>query len=193
MKKYHPIPFHLFLFIIFMSSFAGKKDSSETKSGIYLTENDYKIHHVSYSVADKIQLNKFFAGDHIKININGESKIITKKDIYGYHSSDNTDFRFYKNELYQIVSSDQIFIYKNYGSTTVEGGKGNIKKEFYFFSKKGEDPLSPLTIPNLRKTYSSNLKIQELLDEVKSDEELTFYVGYMQQLKVEYIIKKSHE
>ena len=68
-----------------------------------------------------------------------------------------------------------------------------VKKEFYFFSAKGEDQLIPLKISNLRKTYSSNLKFQGLLDEVKSDEELTYYVGYMQQLKVEYIFKKSHE
>lgn len=191
MKKYHPIL--LFLFIIFMSSFVEKKDSSENKSGIYLTEKDYLTHHVSYSEADKIQLNKFFASNHIKISINGESKIIAKKDIYGYHSSDNSDFRFYKNELYQIVSSDQIFIYKNDGSTTVEGGKGNVKKDLYFFSKKGDDLLIPLTISNFKKAYSDNLKIQELLDELKSDEELTYYVGYRQQLKAEYIFKKSHE
>ena len=191
MKSSNPIL--LFIFFILMSSFSGKQDSSETKSGIYLTENDYKIHHVSYSDADKIQLNNFFAGNDIKINLNGETKKIAKKDIYGYHSSDNTDYRFYKNELYQIVVSDQIFIYKNFGSNTVERGKGNVKKEFYFFSAKGEDQLIPLKISNLRKTYSSNLKFQGLLDEVKSDEELTYYVGYMQQLKVEYIFKKSHE
>jgi hypothetical protein len=191
MKKFNPIA--LFLFFILMSSFSGKQDTSENKSGIYLSEKDFLNHHLSYSDADKIQLNKFFAGDDIKIFLNGETKKIAKKDIYGYHGSDNNDYRFYKNEFYQIVSSNQIFIYKNYGSTNVVGGKGNVKKEFYFFSAKGEDPLTPLTISNLRKTYSSNLKFQGLLDEVKSDEELTYYVGYMQQLKVEYIFKKSHE
>lgn len=191
MKKINP--FVLFLFIILMSSFDGKKDTSENKSGIYLTENDYINHRLSYSDAGKILFEDFFASANIKIVINGVSKKIAKKDIYGYHSSDNKDFRFYKKELYQIVESEQLFIYKSYGSTSLEGGKGNIKKELYFFSQKGDDPLIPLTVSNLRKAFSSNIKLQELLDAVKSDEELTYYVGYMQQLKVEYIFKKSHE
>ena len=38
MKSSNPIL--LFIFFILMSSFSGKQDSSETKSGIYLTEND---------------------------------------------------------------------------------------------------------------------------------------------------------
>ena len=190
MKKINPIV--VFLFIILMSSFAGK-DSSESKSGIYLTENDYINHRISYAGADKIMLNKFTAGDNVKIIINGESKKIAKKDIYGFHSSDNNDFRFYKNELYQIVESEKLFVYKNYATTSLQGGKGSIKQEFFYYSLKGNEPLIPLTISNLRKSFSNNIKFQELLDTVKSDEELTYYVTYMQQLKVEYLFKKSQE
>jgi hypothetical protein len=190
MKKINPIV--VFLFIILLSSFAGK-DSSESKSGIYLTENDYINHRISYAGADKIMLNKFTAGDNVKIIINGESKKIAKKDIYGFHSSDNNDFRFYKNELYQIVESEKLFVYKNYATTSLQGGKGSIKQEFFYYSLKGNEPLIPLTISNLRKSFSNNIKFQELLDTVKSDEELTYYVTYMQQLKVEYLFKKSQE
>jgi hypothetical protein len=176
-----------------MSSFTGKKDSSEYKSGIYLSVKDFNNHQLSFSDADKISLNKLFAGNNVKIIINGESKKIAKKDIYGYHSSDNIDFRFYKNELYQIIESNKLFIYKNYSNTSVQGGKGNLHKETFYFSIKGDEPLIHLTISNLRKTFSNNIKFQELLDTVKSDEELTYYVTYMQQLKVEYLFNKSQE
>lgn len=191
MKKINPLI--VLLFISTISAFAEKKDTSKSKSGIYLTVKDFVNHHLSYSDADKILLNKFIAGNNVKIIVNGESKKVAKKDIFGYHSVDNIDFRFYKNELYQIVESEQLFVYKNYASSSVEGGKGNIKKESYYYSLKGDEPLIPLTISNLRKTFTSNIKFQELLDSVKSDEELTYYVTYMQQLKVKYLVKKSQE
>lgn len=159
--------------------------------GLYLTLDDFLNHRLSYISSDKIVLNQFTAASNIKVLINGETKKFSKKQVFGYHNINNEDFRFYKNELYQIVISEPWFVYKHYASSTVEGGKGNIKKESYYFSVKGNDELIPLTVENLKKSFPNNLKFHNLLDQVRSDADLLSYDRYRNELKIAYLYKQS--
>ena len=185
------LTFLTILTIICICSFASYQFKPLSNKGIYLTVEDFLSHHLSYENSDKIILNTFFAGSTIKVVIKGESKTIAKNNIYGYHSNNNEDFRFYKNELYQIINSVPFFVYKHYASATVEAGKGNVKKESYFYSVKGTDGLLPLTVANLKKSFADNATFLDLLDQVKNDDELVSYDTYRNQLKIAYLYQKS--
>lgn len=179
------------IFVAFSSAFAKVQSKPTSAPGLYLTIKDFLNHHLSYNNGDKIILNEFLASSKIKVITSGESKTLAKKQVFGFHNSSNEDYRFYKNELYQIITTEPWFVYKHYASTSVQGGKGNVKKEFYYFSVKGTDELIPLTVENLKKSFPDNLKFHDLLDLIKNDADLVSYDSYRNELKVEYLYQKS--
>ncbi|MDE3144192.1 MAG: hypothetical protein KGL19_08565 [Bacteroidota bacterium] len=179
------------ILLVVSAAFAEVQNKPTSAQGLYLTIEDFLNHHLSYSNGNKIILNEFLASAKIKVITTGESKTLAKKQVFGYHNSNNEDYRFYKNELYQIITTQPWFVYKHYASTSVQGGKGNIKKEFYYFSIAGTDELIPLTVENLKKSFPDNLKFHDLLDLIKNDDDLVSYDSYRNELKVEYLYQKS--
>jgi len=183
--------FATLLFITAVSVSAGNQNTSIGTHGIYLTVQDFLHHHLSYANGEKIVLNQFTDGPNIKVIEKGEKKIIPKKEVFGYHDNSDKDYRFYHNELFEIVTAEPWFIYKHYASATAEGKKGFIKKEFYYFSIKGTDELIPLTVENLKKAFPENLKFHDLLDQVRNDDDLTRYDSYRKELMIGYLYTKS--
>jgi len=159
--------------------------------GLYTSLNDFMNHKISFETSTRIILNEFTASKYVKVVDNGNTVKLAKKDLFGFRDNNNMDYRFYKNELYQILDATYFFIYTHYASSTVEKGKGNEKKETLYFSVKGTDELQPLTIENLKKAFPDNLKFHDLLDNVRNDADLIKYDAYTKDIKVNYLYKKS--
>jgi len=179
------------LFFIFCSAFTEIQTKPATGKGLYLTIDDFKNHHLSYETNDKIILNELFATSYLKVVVNGETKTFSKKQVFGYRDSNNEDYRFFKNELYNIILSEPFFVYKHDATTTADANKGNVRKTFYYFSLNGSDELIPLTIANLKKSFPENLKFHDLLDGIRNESDLVSYDDYRKELKVAYLYKKS--
>jgi len=162
-----------------------------TGRGIYTSLNDFMNHKISYETSTRIILNEFTASKYVKVLDNGNTVKLAKKDLFGFRDNNNMDYRFYKNELYQILDATYFFIYTHYASSTVVKGKGNEKKETLYFSVKGTDNLQPLTVENLKKAFPDNLKFHDLLDNVRNDADLVKYDAYTKDIKVNYLYKKS--
>jgi len=159
--------------------------------GLYTSLTNFMNHKISYETSTRIILNEFTASKYVKVVDNGNTVKLAKKDLFGFRDNNNTDYRFYKNELYQILDVTYFFIYTHYASSTVEKGKGNEKKETLYFSVKGTDELLPLTVENLKKAFPDNIKFHDLLDNVRNDADLVKYDAYTKDIKVNYLYKKS--
>jgi len=183
--------FSAILLLVISCSFTEIQTKPATGKGLYLSMDDFKNHRLSYETSDKIILNEFFASSSIKVIVNGETKTLSKKQVFGYRDTNNEDYRFYKNELYHIILSEPFFVYKHDATTTADANKGNLRKTYYYFSVNGSDELVPLTIANLKKSFPDNLKFHDLLDGIRNEADLISYDDYRKELKVAYLYKKS--
>ncbi len=183
--------FSAILLFVICCSFTEIQTKPPTGRGLYLSLDDFKNHHLSYETSDKIILNEFFASSSIKVIENGATKTLSKKQVFGYRDISNEDYRFYKNELYNIILAEPFFVYKHEASTTADANKGNVRKTFYYFSLKGTDELIPLTVDNLKKSFPDNLKFHDLLDGIRNQSELVSYDTYRKELKLAYLYQKS--
>lgn len=183
----------LSIVILIVSNFVFANSQSLNK-GLYLTYQDFIGHHLSYNDCSKIILNRFAASTNIKV-VTKDGKVIRlkKSSVFGYADSKGQSFRFYNNELYKIIDNSNLMVYSFYSSSNEEKGKGSIKKEVYFFSLNSSSELIPLTVSNIKKKFPSNLRLHDLLSEVKSNEELASYREYAHCLYVNYLLQKSIE
>jgi hypothetical protein len=165
--------------------------TAQIKSGLYLTAQDYINHNLSYTNSNKIQLNELFASAKIKIIDNGKTISLNKTQIFGYHDKGNNDYRFYKNELYQIIAYQPWLVYKGTKLNSLQNGKGGERKVEYFFSKTQSSELQILSTENLKKTFPDNLKFHLLLETIKKDNELVYYDSELKRLKVIYLYEQS--
>ncbi|WP_026768544.1 hypothetical protein [Asinibacterium sp. OR53] len=161
------------------------------KKGIYLSLEDFIGRHVSYEGSKKIILNRFSGASNIRIIENDQVVKLEKDKVFGYTDGNGQDFRFFHNEGYQIFDHEGLFIYKAYASSSVEKGKGWVKKSSYYFSAGGNGTIYPLTIENLKKAFPENLKFHDLLDGLRSEADLTAYDEYRKMVKVNYLYKMS--
>ncbi len=76
---------------------------AQSTTGVYLNENDYKDHKLTYaSNTDKLQLNEFFGGSSISVISEGKKVNLNKSEIFGYRLA-NQDYRFYNNIAYKVI------------------------------------------------------------------------------------------
>jgi hypothetical protein len=132
--------------------------------------------------------------DFTQNNLNYESKhSFSKSHAYGYVNSKNEKYRFYDNSSYKIVDTLSFFTYYQYKMEPGINGKGLVKTDEYYFSVKGDGPLLPLTINNLKKAFPENNKFHYALDTLfKSDNELLAYDSYLKMYKLKYIFRNSN-
>jgi hypothetical protein len=168
------------------SSLPGKRQ------GLYLTYNDFINRHIVYGGGSKIILHQFTASPGIKIiETNGKVVKLKKSNVFGYCDEKGQSFRFYNNELYKIIDNGKILVYSFYALSNTENGKGMIDKKKYFFSLSGNSELMLLTVPDLKKMFPYNLKFHDLLNNIKSSEELVYYIESDGHVKANYLLQKS--
>jgi len=161
--------------------------NSKTTTGIYLTEQDYKLNKLTYALGDndKLQLNEFLNGKNISMLYQGKKIKLAKSEIYGYKLH-NQDYRFFNNEAYGIIDTAGFTIYKKQKLT--QQGKGYAPVECYFFSADAKQPVLALTIENLWNSFPSQPGFRySVQSSFKQDAELMAYDKFLNQYKLKYI------
>ena len=177
------------------ATFAQTKPSNTM--GLYYTLNDFLQHKLIYQTdcnkgKDKLKLHAFFGSSTGYIVSNGEKHAFNKSRIYGYHSCENKNYRFYNQAAYEILDTAGFYMYYQYKPEEQTKGKGLIKKDEYFFSKTGDEAIQLLTIDNLKKAFPGNHAFHFSLDaEFKSDNELMAYDHFLGTYKVKYLYVQS--
>jgi hypothetical protein len=165
--------------------------------GLYSTLDDFSQHKLTYPIdcnngKGKLKLNDFFGSSTGYIVSKGEKHEFDKSKVYGYHSCENKNYRFYNHSSYQILDTAGFYLYYQYRSEEQTKGKGLVKKDEYFFSKKGDEAIQLLTIGNLEKAFPENHKFHYSLHaEFKSGNELMAYDHFLATYKIKYLYSQS--
>jgi hypothetical protein len=188
--------------IIFLSAFTfiniafTHPDASKT-AGLYLTANDFVHHKLTYEIdchhsQDKLKINELFGPSHGYVIYKGEKFSFDRNKIFGYRSCQNKNYRFYNNEIYQIVDTADFYMYYQYKSEEQTKGKGLVKTDEYYFSKNGVDNIQLLKTANLIKAFPENAWFHYALDaNFKSDKDLIAYDPSLGIYKIKYLYNES--
>ena|ERR1035437_3221627 len=191
------ISFLLFIFLV-QFSFAQKSDTI-AYSGIYMNSKDYKSNKLSYEVScdssfGKIKLNHFLSKNYIDVFKRGKKIQLYKDSIFGFRDCHQNDFRFFteRDKEYQIIENKTIVIYIADVAVTSANGKARELVQNYFFSTALNSAILPLTISNLKKAFSDNLKFHNKLDqEFNSEKDIPSYDDIHKMYKVNYLLSQS--
>jgi hypothetical protein len=173
----------LFAAILMIQGFSLKAQST---TGIYLNENDYKDHKLTYaSNTNKIQLNEFFGGNSISVMSEGKKVNLNKNEIFGYRLA-NQDYRFYNNEAYKVIDTAGFTIYSR--EKLVQDTKGYKPATQYFFSVNNKHTIKELTLANLTASFLQSTDFRySLQSNFRSDADLISYDKVANQYKVKYL------
>lgn len=166
-------------------------------SGLYASANDFQQMKLTYPIdgknaTGKIKPNDLFGSSTGYVEYNGKSYAFDKTKTYGYRSDDNKNYRFYHNAIYQIIDTAGFYMYYQYRSVEQTKGKGLVKVDLYFFSKKADGEILLLTTDNLKDAYPENTNFHYALDSnFPSDKGLLAYDKYLKTYKVKYLYNQS--
>lgn len=126
--------------------------SKINNTGVYLTEQDYKMGKLSYVLAagDKMHTNGFLEGKNVNLTYQGKSITLAKSQVFGYRE-DNQDFRFYQNEAYRVLDTAGFLLYSK--NELAQDGKGPKPVARYFYSVSTDKPILSLTLQNIYKSF----------------------------------------
>lgn len=194
MKTYKPT---LWLPILMsISLYVSAQSVKPGTGGLYKSSEDFINQKLAYPFScdhpgDKIKLNDFFGSVNGEIIVNGEKNVFDKTKTYGYRRCDNKNFRFYNNDIYQIIDTQGFFLYYQY--RTEFEVKGISKRESkYFFSSKPDGQIIQLSVENLEKAYSYNTKFRYKLYESNIPmKDLAAYDPYLKMYKIKYLYYES--
>jgi hypothetical protein len=195
MKK---IIFFLLIMYLIKFSFAQKEDTI-TYRGIFMNLQDYKSNKLSYvincdSALGKIRLNHFFSQNYIDVFKDGKKIKLYKDSIFGYRDCKQSDYRFFqdRDREYQIKENKNIVIYITDVPVTSSSGKTVQLVQGYFFSTTPSSEILPLTIINLKKVFSGNLKFHDLLNvEFYGAKDISDYDDKHKMYKINYLLNQS--
>ncbi|OKS89157.1 hypothetical protein RG47T_4639 [Mucilaginibacter polytrichastri] len=159
---------------------------AQNTTGVYLTENDYKDHKLTYaSNTDKIQLNEFFGGNTIAVVNEGKKVNLNKNQIFGYRLA-NQDYRFYNNTAYKIIDTAGFTIYSREKLTQQAKGYAPVVK--YFYSVNNKQAVKDLTVANLTASFPKATDFRySLQNNFRNDAELASYDKVAKQYEVKYL------
>lgn len=164
-------------------------------SGIYLAVTDYidkKLAYASECSTDNetIKLNEFFNKSYIIIGHHGNKYKLKKSEIFGYKDCNEREYRFYKNNEFEIAESRKMVIYAT--TQDVPNTKGFTIAHLYYFSTALDGKIMALTIENLKNTYPDNYKLIDMLDSYfKDDHIISEYDAFNKMYKVNYLLEVS--
>jgi hypothetical protein len=163
-----------------------KAQDEPGKTGVYLTEKNYKSHKLSYALGsgDKLQLNEFLGGQNIDLFYQGKKIKLAKETIFGYRDN-GKDFRLYHNDAYRIIDTAGFLLYSR--EKLAQQGKGYIHAEQYFYSLGTAKPLVQLTIRNLCNSFADKPGFRYSIESsFKKDADLANYDRLSKQYKIKY-------
>jgi hypothetical protein len=185
------------LLVVANTNFFGSGNPKQETAGLYSSLKDFLQHKLTFRIdctdrENKLKLNQFFGGSTGYVISNGEKHEFNKNEVYGYQSCENKNYRFYKNSIYQIMDTAGFYIYYQYRSEEINKGKGLVKVDEYFFSRKGDDQLQLLTIANLKAAFPANSRFHYSLDNLcRTDRDLIAYDNLQHMYKIQYLYTLS--
>jgi hypothetical protein len=152
------------LMVVLALGSVSKSHAQTQSNGLYLTYTDYINHKQSYTedANTTIYIHEFFGGGTVTVTKDGKDIVLEKDNLFGYHDSSGKDFRFKENKAYQIIDTAGFFIYSY--DELLQHGKGAKPTAVFYFSKKANGPIVPLTFYNVGKAFPENTKLRYLLD-----------------------------
>lgn len=179
-----------------MFGFIQQSDAQKHLSGLYLTYQDYLDHKLSYPTdpakpaGTKVLIHEFIGMKNVTVITDGQKKLIPKSGLFGYHDSDNNDYRFCDNKAYQIIDTTGFFIYSY--DRLIQQGKGPKPTRVYYFSKKNNDTVLPLTAENIEMAFPKNPKFRYLVEvAAKTDNRLDTYDKESNAYKIKELYVES--
>ncbi|MBV8389970.1 MAG: hypothetical protein JO080_09250 [Mucilaginibacter sp.] len=164
-------------------------------NGVYLTENDYVNHKLSYGYdpnnaqGNKIILNDFLEGKNVTVVINSKKQVLPKNELFGYRK-DGHDYRFQDNKVYEIVDSEGFYLYTH--DKLVQNGKGLKPVKEFYFSIKANSEIVQLTQQNIDKAFASNYKFRlQVQADLPTDQALGTYDKALNKYEIKEIFAES--
>jgi hypothetical protein len=120
------------------------------------------------------------------------NKIQSNNKADNYRIRNNKIYRVFGKGEYQILDTDEFYLYFAYEQVEKVKGKALVKTDEYFFSKNAGSPIILLTAENLKKAFPDNLPFHYAIDaEFKRDQDLIAYDPYFKGYKLKYVYKQS--
>ena len=151
----------MIIVIILTFGFIQKSNAQKQTKGLYLTYADYLSHKLSYT-GDPIATHEFLEGSNVTVVSNGQKHDFEKSKLFGYHDNANNDYRFYDNKAYQIIDTTEFCIYSY--DKLIQQGKGPKPTKVYYFSKKTDSEILPLTPGNIAMAFPDNAKFRSMVE-----------------------------
>ncbi|WP_184546968.1 hypothetical protein [Mucilaginibacter sp. FT3.2] len=179
----------LFLIIPLIAVFAQVSIARNHDIGLYLNQQDYLNHKLSFSsdgaAGNQIKLNGMFGANKVVVIHDEKKQVFLKSDIFGYRV-DGQDYRYFNHKAYHILNNQGIFMYSH--MQIVPGTKGPKIDEAYYFSKDATAPVFQLTLPDIEKVFSGNQKFVLATESLcHNDNELAAYDKDSKEFKIVYL------
>ncbi|PWK78376.1 hypothetical protein LX99_02220 [Mucilaginibacter oryzae] len=159
--------------------------AQSNSTGIYITAQDYKAGKLTYTDAKNLKLNQFLGGSHISLISDGKKVKLLKADVFGYRIN-GVNYRFYKNEAYQVLDTAGFTLYSH--EQLAPQGKGYTTNASYFFSLNENTPVTALTIANINNSFAGQADFRYSLENYfHSDSDLAIYDRFNKQYEIKYL------
>jgi len=181
--------------VIFIGPKLFAQSNTGNITGIYVNEDDYINHKLSYTCAcsatqDFIKLNDFLPSSQINIKQRDKKFTLLKKNVFGYQACNNKNFRFYNNKMYEIIDTAGFYLYSSLEADNSRKAAFAVKK--YFFSKHASSPIQLLDHQNLEQTFVSNARFRYAVSAyLATDKNLAEYDSYSGTFKIKYLFLQS--
>jgi len=178
-------------------TFSNTKIIAQTTSpGIYLTAEDFKNNHLSFTPQQgkkyQLHLNEWFNKKTLNITIGDSTYQFSKEKLYGYCNRDKQICRYYNNSVYQIINPKETILL--YSKTPMGGYKNAQTIMHYYFSKDESAEIIPLTKWNLKKVFPNDSVFHEFLDmRFSADQDLIGYDQFAQQTQLNHLFRIAQQ
>lgn len=182
--------------MIMVLGFIQKSNAQNAACGLYLTYDDYRTHTLRYATepgsgkGNRINIHEFIGQNKITVISNGKKQVFAKSDVFGYHDGYNNDYRFYNNKAYQIIDTSGFYIYGY--DRLAQQGKGPRPTRTYYFGRKVDSQILPLTSDNIALAFPKNNKFKYMVEVAsKSDIKLDTYDNGSGEYKIKELYAES--
>ena len=157
----------LLFFTFFVSAQKNIAQTAAISSGVYITKDDFINNRLSQEAdcqndKEKFKKHNYFSKAQFTIIKQGVKITYLKKDIYAYRDCENTVFRFYNNQEYEIMEAKAIYIYAK--RKLVILGEDIERDPIFYFSKGATGNIMELSVANLKQVFINNKAFHNMLD-----------------------------
>ncbi|PBQ30532.1 hypothetical protein CNR22_01690 [Sphingobacteriaceae bacterium] len=198
MKNNRRLLISFFLVLIFcQNSMAQTPVKDSTLAGIYASYDDFTNGRLSYQIdcsmeKQKIRLHDFMQKPFVEVFYKGRKIKLFKDELFGYQDCKGNMFRFYCNQEFQLAEIRDLSIY--FLEENVSNGTSFNSERIFYFAVRPDGPLLPLTLQNIRSTFSGNQKFLQLVNcNIQTERDLSVYDDTRKTFMVNHLYALSQQ